>query len=324
MNKKILLVLILILVVVIGAFYVTSVRKEVSFTDLIKPAGYTPEEATINTATAVARIWHSDAQLYSFDTIFSQDKPGGKEVVLSFFSPGEKTKAFIVVMDSGDTILSQKEVAAGVSVPQNVEFEKIKISAGEAIKTINSTLADFKNDLTTDTQGTLGISLDFNDERNNFEWESAFLDANSNIVFISVDATTGAVVKKDIQKNADIIKEKMKQSNSNTNIPVADFDMKIYLKTDIPEAQMLKFKTSIESQNFVASVVYKSSAVVLEEFRRSKKDDPQILQALTEMGDNPMNPELVVKITDATKRQSVIDAIQALDQDSIIIENFGS
>jgi cell division transport system permease protein len=78
-------------------------------------------------------------------------------------------------------------------------------------------------------------------------------------------------------------------------------DINVYLRTDIVEADALKFKQSLETLPEVSSVSYVSKDQALEEFKRRHQNDELTLQALDELGDNPLRPMLNVKAKDPSQ-----------------------
>lgn len=72
-------------------------------------------------------------------------------------------------------------------------------------------------------------------------------------------------------------------------------DINVYLRTDTVEADALKFKQSLETLPEVSSVSYISKDQALEEFKSRHQNDELTLQALDELGNNPLRPMLNVK-----------------------------
>lgn len=82
-------------------------------------------------------------------------------------------------------------------------------------------------------------------------------------------------------------------------------DINVYFTTDAPEERMLELKSSLEALPEVASVEYISRDEALAAFRERHKDDQLTLQALEELGENPLSAVLNVKARDISQYQSI-------------------
>lgn len=94
--------------------------------------------------------------------------------------------------------------------------------------------------------------------------------------------------------------------------------MTVYTKIDAPEPQILALKSVIESQTGVQSVQYISAEQALADFKAEHQDDQPTLQALSELGTNPLGANLTITISDPSIRQSLLRTIQSNDKDSVI------
>ena len=72
-------------------------------------------------------------------------------------------------------------------------------------------------------------------------------------------------------------------------------DINVYFHTNTDEAEVLKFKQSLESLPEVFAVTYVSKEEALNEFKKRHENDELTLQALNELNDNPLRPVLNVK-----------------------------
>jgi cell division transport system permease protein len=82
-------------------------------------------------------------------------------------------------------------------------------------------------------------------------------------------------------------------------------DVNAYFNVDAPEDGILAVKSMLESKAEVASVEYVSREMALERFRERHKDDQIELQALEELGDNPLRASLAIKAKDPTYYESI-------------------
>lgn len=82
-------------------------------------------------------------------------------------------------------------------------------------------------------------------------------------------------------------------------------DVSIYFTTTAPEETILDLKDSLESLPEVADVTYVSADEALSDFREKHKDDYLTLQALDELGENPLGAYLNVKAQEASQYESI-------------------
>lgn len=72
-------------------------------------------------------------------------------------------------------------------------------------------------------------------------------------------------------------------------------DINIYISANTPESTILELKSKIEALPEVKAVTYISREQALETFRTRHQDDHRIIQALEEVGTNPLTAALTVK-----------------------------
>lgn len=82
-------------------------------------------------------------------------------------------------------------------------------------------------------------------------------------------------------------------------------DINVYLRADASEEDALKFKKALEALPEVRSVAYVSKEQALEEFKKRHENDELTLQALSELGDNPLRPVLNVKAKDPSQYETI-------------------
>jgi cell division transport system permease protein len=96
-------------------------------------------------------------------------------------------------------------------------------------------------------------------------------------------------------------------------------DISLYLKTDAAESDITSLKAQLENLSDVKSVKYVSKEEALNIFQTNNSDNPEILQALRELGKNPLTPTLIIKPNNA---DSIDDLTHELDRvDSKIIDS---
>lgn len=99
-------------------------------------------------------------------------------------------------------------------------------------------------------------------------------------------------------------------------------DISLYLKSEAEESGILALKSQISNFNAVKAVDYIPKQAAIESFREKHKNNPEILQALLELGKNPLSPTLVIKPKQADDYQELIAALNKLDGDIIESRNF--
>ncbi|KND50409.1 MAG: cell division transport system permease protein [Parcubacteria bacterium C7867-007] len=83
-------------------------------------------------------------------------------------------------------------------------------------------------------------------------------------------------------------------------------DVNIYFLTTAEESQVLAVKTRLEQRPEVDEVTYTSRDQSLLDFRNDNKDDVLTLQALDQLGDNPLGAALAVRAKDPTQYAALV------------------
>lgn len=82
-------------------------------------------------------------------------------------------------------------------------------------------------------------------------------------------------------------------------------DVNVYFVTTAPEEQILDLKKSLELLPEVAMVEYISRDVALANFRERHKNDQLTLQALDELGDNPLGASLAIQAKETSQYEAI-------------------
>jgi cell division transport system permease protein len=82
-------------------------------------------------------------------------------------------------------------------------------------------------------------------------------------------------------------------------------DVNVYFVVEAPESDILNLKTSLERLPEVAEVTYVSRDEALARFKERHKNDQLTLQALEELGQNPLGASLAVRAKDTTRYESI-------------------
>lgn len=88
-------------------------------------------------------------------------------------------------------------------------------------------------------------------------------------------------------------------------------DVSVYFVTSAGEADILAVKDRLEKLPQVKSVSYTSAEDALVAFRKKHENDQLTLQALDELGENPLDASLSVKAKDPSEYESIVSFLEA-------------
>ncbi|MHB8860579.1 MAG: cell division protein FtsX [Minisyncoccota bacterium] len=88
-------------------------------------------------------------------------------------------------------------------------------------------------------------------------------------------------------------------------------DVSVYFVTTAQESDILAVKSQLESLPQVQSVSYTSAADALAAFRARHATDQLTLQALDELGGNPLDASLEVRAKDPSEYESIVSFLEA-------------
>jgi len=88
-------------------------------------------------------------------------------------------------------------------------------------------------------------------------------------------------------------------------------DVAVYFVTTASESDIFAVKERIEQLPQVAEVTYTSSEEALEVFRERHANDQLTLQALEELGENPLDASLEVRAKDPSQYESIVNYLEA-------------
>lgn len=101
-------------------------------------------------------------------------------------------------------------------------------------------------------------------------------------------------------------------------------DINLFLKSGSAEEEILALKAKISSLPEVREVAYISKAQALVNFKLKHQDNPEILEALRELGNNPLTPSLVIKPKNLDTFDNLINRLNAMNDDIIESRNFAN
>lgn len=84
-------------------------------------------------------------------------------------------------------------------------------------------------------------------------------------------------------------------------------DVNVYFVTNAAETDIFALEQSLETLPEVASVTYTSREDALTQFRERHATDQLTLQALEELGENPLGASLAIKATDPEQYESIVN-----------------
>ncbi|MEK7557701.1 MAG: permease-like cell division protein FtsX [Patescibacteria group bacterium] len=111
-------------------------------------------------------------------------------------------------------------------------------------------------------------------------------------------------------------------SSTAINAVKEKIDISLYLKSEAEESKILALKAKVSNLIQVEDVKYVPKQIALESFKQKHKDNPEILQALIELGKNPLSPSLVIKSKDVNQYDELIANLNKIDDDIIESRNF--
>jgi cell division transport system permease protein len=84
-------------------------------------------------------------------------------------------------------------------------------------------------------------------------------------------------------------------------------DISVYFKEDVPEEEILKLEEEISKISEVKEVKYVSKEEALNEFKERHKENPVLMEALSEIGANPFLASLSIKAREASQYETIIN-----------------
>lgn len=101
-------------------------------------------------------------------------------------------------------------------------------------------------------------------------------------------------------------------------------DVNLYLKPTAAEDKIMALKAEIGNFSQVKEINYISKAEALENFKTKHQSDPEILEALRQLGENPLTPTLIIKAKNLEQYDELITKLNKIESDIIESRNFAS
>ena len=100
--------------------------------------------------------------------------------------------------------------------------------------------------------------------------------------------------------------------------------LSVYLNPEITEERAMQIKGELESKGDVKSIEYISSEKALEAFKISTEGDSVIIEALEEIGENPLPASLLVRANNSEQYDSIASVIENSNfREDISSTNYG-
>lgn len=99
-------------------------------------------------------------------------------------------------------------------------------------------------------------------------------------------------------------------------------NISLYFKADASEAMILDVRQKVDSMTDVKNTTFISKANALDNFRNNNKNNPEILNALKELGKNPLSPSLIIIPRDFDNSANLITSLKMLESDAIESRDF--
>jgi cell division transport system permease protein len=88
-------------------------------------------------------------------------------------------------------------------------------------------------------------------------------------------------------------------------------DVSVYFGPEVSDDRVHGVRGNLTSLPEVKEVVFISRDEALETFKRNHAEEPEILAALQEVGENPLGPVLVIKAKDAGRYGPILEALES-------------
>ncbi|MFA6297414.1 MAG: permease-like cell division protein FtsX, partial [Candidatus Paceibacterota bacterium] len=88
-------------------------------------------------------------------------------------------------------------------------------------------------------------------------------------------------------------------------------DINVYFEGTAPESAILALKSDLDKQPEVASTSYTSPDQALANFKERHKDNGLLMDALSEVGTNPLEASINIRAHDPSQYQTIADFIQS-------------
>ncbi len=99
-------------------------------------------------------------------------------------------------------------------------------------------------------------------------------------------------------------------------------DINLFIKTSAKEDEIMALKAKISSFPEVKNIIYISKTEAFENFKNKHQDNPEIIEALNELGKNPLTPSLIIKPNNLESFDFLINNLYGIEDEIIESRNF--
>lgn len=92
----------------------------------------------------------------------------------------------------------------------------------------------------------------------------------------------------------------------------------VYLKNDVKDSEIVRLRSDLTNNSYVADVTYISKEAAQQQFSESFKNDPELLEGLALVGGDTLPASLEVSVSDLTKIEEVGQIPQRADYASAV------
>ena len=130
-------------------------------------------------------------------------------------------------------------------------------------------------------------------------WRNSFVSLSSVLVMTITLLTIGSLMLTSVVLDSVLSDLKSK------------VDVNVYFTLSAPDEEMMKVQSTLQKMPEVASVEFVSREQALAEFKDKHKDDSLTLQALDELGDNPLGARLNIVAKDPSQYESIVKTLES-------------
>ncbi|MBI4992841.1 MAG: FtsX-like permease family protein [Candidatus Magasanikbacteria bacterium] len=95
-------------------------------------------------------------------------------------------------------------------------------------------------------------------------------------------------------------------------------DVSLYFNYEANDEEINEVKSYVGGFPEVTEIIFLNRDEVLAKFKEQHKDNPEVLSALTELGENPLGPTMIVKTREPKDYEKVIKALNVPEYENII------
>jgi cell division transport system permease protein len=111
-------------------------------------------------------------------------------------------------------------------------------------------------------------------------------------------------------------------SDSAVNAVKDKVDVSLYLDANASEKEIQSLSSKINNLSLVEKVDYTSKNEALRSFRSKNQNNPEVSEALRELGTNPLTPSLTIKPKQVSTFDELTHELNKIDSEIIISRNF--